>query len=41
MVEQIKKWLDYKYRTRRICYRDKKTGKLIDEYRTPEKNLMI
>ncbi|MGI9011915.1 MAG: tyrosine-type recombinase/integrase [Nitrososphaeraceae archaeon] len=38
MVDQLKKWLDYKYRTRRVCSRDKKTGKLIDEYRTPEKN---
>jgi hypothetical protein len=38
MVDQLKKWLDYKYRTRRVCSRDTKTGKLIDEYRTPEKN---
>ena len=35
--EQIKIWLDYKYRTRRICYKDKETGKSITEYRTPEK----
>ena len=39
MVEQFKKWLEYKYRTRRVCSKDKQTGKLIDEYRTPEKNL--
>ena len=38
MVQQFKQWLDYKYRTRRICNRDKKTGELIDEYRTPEKD---
>ena len=38
MVQQFNKWLDYKYRTRRICNRDKKTGQLIDEYRTPEKD---
>ena len=38
MVQQFKKWLDYKYRTRRICNRDKNTGQLIDEYRTPEKD---
>ena len=38
MVQQFKQWLDYKYRTRRICNRDKKTGQLIDEYRTPEKD---
>ncbi|HSF50598.1 MAG TPA: site-specific integrase [Nitrososphaeraceae archaeon] len=35
---QIKIWLDYKYRTRRICYKDKRTGKTVTEYRTPEKN---
>ena len=35
--EQIKIWLDYKYRTRRICYKDKETQKSITEYRTPEK----
>jgi integrase len=38
MVQQFKQWLDYKYRTRRICNRDTKTGELIDEYRTPEKD---
>ena len=38
MVEQLKKWLVYKYRTRRICKKDQETGQLIDEYRTPEKN---
>ena len=36
MTDQFKKWLDYKYRRRRICKRDSGTGKLIDEYRTPE-----
>lgn len=35
---QIKIWLDFKYRTRRICYKDKRTGKTVTEYRTPEKN---
>ena len=35
--EQIKIWLDYKYRTRRICYKDKESEKSITEYRTPEK----
>jgi hypothetical protein len=40
IVEQIKIWLDFKYRTRRICYKNKDTavGKTITEYRTPEKN---
>jgi integrase len=37
MTEQIKLWLDFKYRKRRICSTDKKTGKTITEYRTPEK----
>ena len=36
-VDQLKKWIDFKYRMRRICYRDKKTGKALDEYRKPEK----
>ena len=35
--EQIKIWIDYKYRKRRICYKDKETGENITEYRTPEK----
>ena len=26
MVEQLKKWLVYKYRTRRICKKDQETG---------------
>jgi integrase len=32
---QLKIWLDYKYRKRRICYLDKDTRKNITEYRTP------
>ena len=36
--EQIKIWLDYKDRTRRICYKDKETERSITEYRNPEKN---
>jgi integrase len=35
--EQIKIWIDYKYRKRRICYKDKETEKTITEYRIPEK----
>ncbi|MGI9011705.1 MAG: tyrosine-type recombinase/integrase [Nitrososphaeraceae archaeon] len=38
-VEQIKKWIDYKYRKRRICYKDEKTGKSVEEYRIPQKNV--
>ena len=37
VVEQIKLWIDYKYRKRRICHKDKQTGENITEYRTPEK----
>ena len=28
-------WLDYEYRTRRVCYQHKQNGKTITEYRTP------
>ena len=38
-VEQIQKWIDYKYRKRRICYKDEKTGKSVEEYRIPQKNV--
>ena len=34
---QVSTWLDYKYRTRRVCYSNK-NGKTITEYRTPERN---
>ncbi|HEX6671336.1 MAG TPA: site-specific integrase [Nitrososphaeraceae archaeon] len=37
LKEQLIKWLDFKYRKRRICYRDQ-NGKTITEYRTPEQN---
>jgi hypothetical protein len=36
MVQQLKSWLEYKYRKRRVCYKDK-VGKTITEYRTPHK----
>jgi integrase len=36
-TQQLKSWLDYKYRTRRVCYQDKQNGKTITEYRTPNK----
>ena len=38
-VEQIKRWIDYKYRKRRICYKDEKSGKSREEYRIPKKNV--
>jgi integrase len=37
-VEQLTIWIDYKYRKRRICNKDKETGKIITKYITPEKN---
>jgi integrase len=35
VFRQLKSWLDYKYRTKRICYKDKQSGKSITEYRSP------
>jgi integrase len=37
VVVQLKQWMEYKYRTRRICHKDDR-GKTITEYRTPERN---
>ena len=37
ITQQLVSWLNYKYRTRRVCYNDKQTGKTITENRTPEK----
>jgi integrase len=37
IVQQLTSWLSYKYRTRRVCYKDEQTKKTITEYRTPEK----
>ena len=37
VTQQLKSWLDYKYRTRRVCYQEKQNGKVITEYRTPHK----
>jgi hypothetical protein len=31
VTRQLKSWLDYKYRTRRVCYQDKQKGKAITE----------
>jgi integrase len=33
LSQQLKSWLDYKHRTRRVCYQDKQKGKVITEYR--------
>ena len=34
-AKQLKLWLEYKHRIRRVCYKDMKTGKTATEYRTP------
>jgi integrase len=36
-TQQLNSWLNYKYRTRRVCYKNEQTGKTITEVRTPEK----
>ena len=38
VTQQLKSWLDYKYRTRRVSHQDKQTGRSITESRTPDKN---
>jgi integrase len=35
VAHQLKSWLDYKYRTRRVSYKGKQDGKTISEYRSP------
>jgi integrase len=37
-VNQLKQWLEYKHRTRRVCHKDNHTGKTISEYITPQRN---
>jgi hypothetical protein len=36
-TQQLRSWLGYKYRTRRVCHKDAQQGKTIAEYRTPDK----
>jgi len=38
VVNQLKQWLEYKYRTRRVSHKDINSGKIISHYRTPERN---
>ncbi|MGA9170997.1 MAG: site-specific integrase, partial [Nitrososphaeraceae archaeon] len=42
VAKQLSSWLDYKYRTRRVCYttniNDSKAKRTTTEYRTPTKN---
>jgi integrase len=37
ITQQLNIWLNYKYRTRRVCYKNEQTGKTITQVRTPEK----
>jgi hypothetical protein len=37
IAQQLNSWLTYKYRTRRVCYKNEQTGRTIAEVRTPEK----
>jgi len=39
IVGQLRLWLEYKYRTRRVCHIDRDNGKTITEYRTPDKEV--
>ena len=38
MADQIETWFDFKCRERRICFKDKISGKSITEYRKPSRN---
>jgi integrase len=38
VVNQLKQWLEYKYRTRRVCHKDDHTGKTVCGYITPHRN---
>lgn len=39
VANQLKQWLEYKYRTRRVCHKDiNSEGKTITQYNTPERN---
>ncbi|HZA07437.1 MAG TPA: hypothetical protein VE619_07020, partial [Nitrososphaeraceae archaeon] len=38
LSKQLIDWLDYKYRTRRVCHLDDSTHKTISEYKTPKKD---
>ncbi|MGE5662588.1 MAG: tyrosine-type recombinase/integrase [Ignavibacteriales bacterium] len=37
VAHQLSSWLDYKYRSRRVCHSNNR-GKTVTEYRTPKKN---
>lgn len=38
LAKQLTTWLQYKYRTRRVCHVDKDKDSTVTEYRTPAKN---
>jgi integrase len=37
ITQQLTSWLNYKYRTRRVCHKDEQTDEIITEYRTPDR----
>jgi integrase len=37
-TKQLKTWIQYKYRTRRVCHMDEQKDSIVTEYRTPTKN---
>jgi integrase len=39
ITQQLNSWLNYKYRTRRVCHKDEQTGETITEHSTPERVL--
>lgn len=37
LVRQLKSWIEFKYRKRRVCYQNRESGKSVSEYRIPKK----
>ena len=38
LVQQLNSWIEFKYRTRRVCSQNKESGKYFSENRTPKRN---
>ncbi|MGB8938242.1 MAG: site-specific integrase [Candidatus Nitrosopolaris sp.] len=38
VINQLRQWLEYKYRTRRVCHKNNHTGRTITEYTAPKRN---
>jgi integrase len=41
ITQQLVSWLNYKYRTRRVCYNDKQTGKQLLRLELQTKKILI